>query len=207
MTSFEAKDKIITYIANFRPQKNHIFLLDVIENLPEEFKLILGGPLVSGGTYGAQSISLVDRIRKEIKARKLSARVELKVGFLDMSEYLKCTDVFCFPAWNEALGTPMIESLAAGVPVIGNVSERSFNQWIHHGENGFLCRLKDTTWAESIERAMLIERSQRGLFSEDITKIADNEVIDRGYFLLLKHLKAGNSHEKINVSKVLNQSC
>ena len=207
MTPFEAKHKIVTYIANFRPQKNHIFMLDVIENLPEEFKLILGGPLVSGGTFGAQSRSLVDKIRREIKARKLSGRVDLKVGFLDMSEYLKCTDVFCFPARNEALGTPMIESLAAGVPVIANVSERSFNQWIQHEKNGFLCPLKDTTWAEFIERAMLIEETQRVIFSQNITKIADNEVIDRSYFSLLQHLKIANRYDKINVSKVLNQSC
>ena len=101
----------------------------------------------------------------------------------------------------------MIESLAAGVPVIANISERSFEQWIHHSKNGFLSPLESPTWAQYIERAMLIPKKEREIFSQEITKIADNEVIDKVYFALLKDLKVGDRDEKINVSRILNANC
>ena len=43
LTNFSNDDIVMTHIATFIKQKNHIFLLDVLKKLPEKYKLYLGG--------------------------------------------------------------------------------------------------------------------------------------------------------------------
>ena len=42
LTNFSNDDIVMTHIATFIKQKNHIFLLDVLKKLPEKYKLYLG---------------------------------------------------------------------------------------------------------------------------------------------------------------------
>ena len=114
LTNFSNKDIILTHIASFMRQKNHIFVLDVLKNLPDKFKLYLGGPVES--FEHKKNFNLV---KEKITQLNLNNRVILFKGFVfNIEDYIKLSDVFLFPAWNEALGTPILEAQACGVPVV-----------------------------------------------------------------------------------------
>ena len=50
-TPFEMNDVILTSVAKFMPLKNQLFLIDVLNELPDQYKLILCGPLVKSGIH------------------------------------------------------------------------------------------------------------------------------------------------------------
>ena len=42
---FNENDKVLSIIANILPRKNQLFCLKLLNQLPENYKLIIGGPL------------------------------------------------------------------------------------------------------------------------------------------------------------------
>ncbi len=64
-------------------------------------------------------------------------------NFVKAEKYIKISDVYAMPAYNEGLGTPLLESIACGVPIVANSNEPSFKEWINNGENGYLEKLRE----------------------------------------------------------------
>ncbi len=202
-TPFKAFDKVLTYVAKFIPRKNHIFLIDVLNRLPNQYKLVLAGPLVSQGENKERDDCCVESIKKKIDDLKLNDRVFMNIGQVDMSEYLSLSDVFLFPSFNEALGTPMLESFGCGVPVIANNNESAFRQWIKNGNNGFLCELNAEEWAKAIRNIVETDDYKRKRISEDIYSQASSDVIDEGYIKIIRALVDVGYKGEINIEHVL----
>ena len=203
--SFGGGDKLIVYVAKFIGRKNHSFLIDVLKHLPDDFKLVLAGPpnVDSDSTSG---VTLAQMPTLEAKARALgvAGRLTITPELIDHAEYLAAADVSCFPSEDEAMGTPLLEAIAAGVPVVANAGESSFRQWITNAENGFLEPLDAQKWAKSIVAASEISATQRLKMSADINDQISTEVIDQRYKLLLDQLVESSPDEVINVKAVLN---
>ena len=126
LTNFSKKDIILTHIASFMKQKNHIFLLEVLKKLPEEYKLYLGGPVQND-----EHKKNFELVKNKITKLNLTDRVVITKGFTTkIDKYIKLSDVFLFPAWNEALGTPILEAQACGVPVVVNLIKGSTDLWV-----------------------------------------------------------------------------
>lgn len=196
--------KIVLYIAKFLDRKNHSFLIDVLKHLPDDFRLLLGGPpLMDNDLVPGLKRNELESL--EIKARSLgvSHRMKLKPGFLDMPEYLKIADVFCFPARDEGMGTPLLEAIASGVPVVANEEEPSFQEWIRPGDNGFLAPFDPEVWAEKIQTASGISLDQRKLMSVRILEVASVDAIDAQYFKMLEALSSSAPDEEFDVNDVL----
>jgi len=203
LTNFNDTDNIILYVAAFKPRKNHIFLLDVLDKLPEEYKLVLAGPADEAGRHELRDKQVIAEIRDPIDQLQLSNRVDLRIGFVDMAEFLSVSDVFCFPSWNEAMGTPLLESIASGVPVVANADENSFQEWIVNGENGFLCPLEPDDWATSIVDSVAMSPEKRRKAGDRILEEVSAEAIDRQYRSILRSITSSAEGEIMDIDEIL----
>lgn len=189
LSTFAADDLVITYIAKFRPSKNHSFLLDVLQQLPEKYKLILGGPLVDKGPEYEQHQANFQEISNKIDRLGLKLRIQLFADFVtNIEEFYQLSDVFAFPTLQEALGTPMLESVACGTPVVANNLAGVTDAWIKNGNNGYLSPMDAAVFAENIKKACSISRETLVLNSEKLISVAGTEAIDQQYITLIESL-------------------
>lgn len=186
LTKFSAGDKLLMYIAKYISRKNHAFLIDVLKLLPGEYKLFLGGPLVESGPNRAQNLNLYENILARVKNEGLEDRIEVKCGFYDnIDEYYRMADAFLFPTREEGLGTPMLESIASGVPVVANIIPGITDIWIKNNKNGFLSDLEARKFAEKIQAAVRIPQSQMKSEAEKLVDKAGTRAIDEQYYSLI----------------------
>jgi len=186
LTPFGADDKVVAYIAKFRKSKNHRFLLEVLLKLPKEYKLVLGGPLVEYGPEKERCEKLYEEMESFIEDNNLRERVALFHGFVEnMNEFYKLSDVYAFPTLEEGLGTPMLEAVACGVPVVANLIENVTDRWIRNGENGYVSETDADIFAENIVNASNFADERKVVESENILAVAGTSVIDKKYWELI----------------------
>ncbi|PZU62886.1 MAG: hypothetical protein DI540_25465 [Sphingobium sp.] len=102
-------DKVLVNCGRLSEQKNQKFIVDLMNKLPEEFKLrILGEG------------ELREEIQNYINENGLENRVKLvgEVSPQEVSNFLIAGDIFVFPSLYEAFGLAMVEAMAVGLPVI-----------------------------------------------------------------------------------------
>lgn len=103
-------DVIGVYVARFVSLKNHIFLLEVLKQMPrEDFKLLLLG---EGPEF--------ESFKEKAIAEGLDKRI-LTPGFIPNEKvplYLKASDVCFFPSKAEGFGVAIIEAMASGLPTV-----------------------------------------------------------------------------------------
>lgn len=110
------KDKLVLiHVGRFSEEKNHLFLLNLIEKLDNNVKLFLvgDGPL--------QNV-----IEKEIKKRNLKDKVIMLGKRKDIPELLCMSDIFLLPSKNEGFPVSVIEAQATKINCIlsNNVSKK-----------------------------------------------------------------------------------
>lgn len=196
--------KLVVYVAKYLTRKNHSFLIDVLANLSDGYALVLAGPpltdrdLVSG-LHQDQIHSLSERAA----ALGVANRVTISSGFVDMAQYLSAADVFCFPAEREGMGTPLLESLATGVPIVANADEPSFREWISDGNNGYLRPLNPKVWADAIVQASRFDNQARKAMANDVKSKISTDLIDNDYQKLLSAVAQSQPDDQINVAEIL----
>ena len=189
MTGFGTDKKLIAYIAKFRESKNHIFLLDVLKILPEDFVLYMKGPLVESGPLFDKDRSVFNSLKSKIDEYGLRKRVQLETGFFeDIEEYYQMADVYAFPSLSEGLGTPVLEAIACGVPVVSNNIPDVTDTWIKDGINGYLSEMDTAKFADKIMQSLSIGSDLFKLSSSEILNAAGTSVIDRKYIELINGL-------------------
>lgn len=108
-SSILKNDYLLCMIGSFTEQKNHLFILDVIKLLPNNFKLVLlgEGPL-----------------KKTIEMRIIELGLEKRVimmGFRkDIAAIIKSCDQVVVPSKWEGFGLIAVEAMACGKPVVCN---------------------------------------------------------------------------------------
>ncbi|WP_289731704.1 glycosyltransferase family 1 protein [Thomasclavelia cocleata] len=111
---------IIGHIGRFNKQKNHMFLIDIfneIQKMDKSARLILVG-------MGEEE----DRIRNKVKSLKLGESVKFLGVRSDIHQLMQVFDVFLFPSLFEGLPVTLIEAQAAGLPCI--ISDSITNQCV-----------------------------------------------------------------------------
>jgi glycosyltransferase involved in cell wall biosynthesis len=197
-------DVLIVYVAKYINRKNHAFLLDVLAMLPKRFKLVLAGPpLTDRDLVPGLRADQIPTLKHRAEALGVGDRVDISHGFVDMAEYLSAADVFCFPAEREAMGTPVLESISTGVPVVANADESSFQEWVVDGENGFLRPLEPASWAAAITEASAFDEIKRLAMSKAIEKSISTESIDDNYRKLLETVALSSPGQVMSVPEVL----
>jgi len=151
--------------------------------------LILAGPKVDSGPLLARDQQYFQSVIDAINDKKLQNRIQVIPQFIENPEtYIKASDVFLFPSTREALGTPVLEALACGVPVVTSKIAGVFDQWVEAGVNGFNLDFSPDLWAEKITVAVGFKREVMKQASQKILHIASTEVIDQEYYERMKQL-------------------
>jgi len=206
LTTFGDDDTVLVFVSKFRKSKNHEFLIDVIERLPDRFKLLLAGPLSSElDSVPGFSEESIKSFTQNIKDRGLADRISVQPGFVDAAKYMSAGDIFCMPPENEAMGTPLLEALATGLPSVANAEESSFREWVIEGENGYLRRLNADEWTAAVIEAEQFSEPRRKTIATDIARKVSSEIIDRDYMALFRAMIASEPGEIVDVEKVLSR--
>jgi glycosyltransferase involved in cell wall biosynthesis len=100
-----AREKVVLCVGVIQKRKNQALLMRAFRALPDDWTLVLAG---SQG-YGAESAlgGAGDRI--------------IITGYLDeeaLARWYARASIFAFPSLDEGFGMPLVEAMAAGVPVI-----------------------------------------------------------------------------------------
>lgn len=182
-------DVILLYLAKFMPLKNQLFLIDVMPYLPDNYKLMLVGPLIDSGPLLARDRGYYQSVLNAIARKGLEARVSINSQFIEKPEqYIKAADVFVMPSTREAFGTPVLEALACGVPIVANDIPGVFDQLVKDGVNGYICKLDHKEWSKKIILAARIDKDIMCFASQDVLNVASTKVIDYEYYNRLSSL-------------------
>jgi glycosyltransferase involved in cell wall biosynthesis len=124
---FGPDDLVLGCVGRVEPQKNPLFALKLLHQLPENVKLVWvgDGALRSEFERCAQTLGLAGRVRLE--GWRMDARQRM-VGF----------DVFTLPSEYEGFPFAVLEAMAAGLPcVVSDVD--GTREAVVDGATGFLC--------------------------------------------------------------------
>lgn len=182
LTLFSEDDYVICNISKFMPLKNQIILVNALQILPIQYKLLLIGPIVDSGPLANRDKKYLLKIEQLVASLGLQDRVIIKTGFFNnVDEYYQLSDVFAFPTTDEALGTPMLECLACAVPVVMTDIKGVSDTWIDNGINGYLCSLSANDIAEKISLTEKLDREALVLKSKKLMDFVSIGVIDDQY--------------------------
>ena len=110
---------VIGSIGRLSPEKNHLFMLDILEAILEEKPdarlVIIGSESASHEEYAAQ-------LKKSIHMRGLEKHVLSLGERKDAWRFYSAFDVFLFPSLREGFGIAAIEAQANGLPVFASAS-------------------------------------------------------------------------------------
>jgi len=185
---FGENDIVLCSVAKIIPQKNQIFLLDVLKQLDERYKLVIAGPKVEQGPLYERDRAYLDSIRSKIAALGLQSRVHLVTDYVESHIYMKASDLYMLPAYDEGFGTPMMEAIACGVPVVANADESCFAEWLEDGQNGYLRPLKPADWAEACRQAAAISPEKKLEEAKKIVNLAGQPPIYSRYIEKIRSL-------------------
>ena len=128
------KHRTIGMLAQFIPRKGHRFLIsaapEILSRCPEARILLFGkGPLQNS-------------IRQQCSSQQLGDKV-LFAGFRnDLERILPCLNIVVHPATLEGLGVSLLQSAAAGVPIVAT-RVGGIPEIIENGINGYLIEAGD----------------------------------------------------------------
>ncbi len=135
-------------VGSFKPQKNQIFLVDVIDELirrhADKYMFLFAG---SGDTLEA--------VRQAVHEKQLDSFVIFAGTVSNVDQLLQGLDVFLMPSLYEGLPVSAIEAQAAGLPCIisNNVTDE-----VALGETTYLDLDHPEEWVTAIEKYSLYNR-------------------------------------------------
>jgi glycosyltransferase involved in cell wall biosynthesis len=107
------RENIVLHVGAIQKRKNLVRLIEAFERLPPEWRLVLAG---SPNGYGAAEV--LDR--RAASAARDRILVTGYVSSAELAGWYARARIFAFPSLDEGFGMPVLEAMAAGVPVIAS---------------------------------------------------------------------------------------
>jgi glycosyltransferase involved in cell wall biosynthesis len=149
---------VVGTIGRLTEQKGYTYLIEaaslILEQIPQSFFLIIGDG------------ELADQLKHQAAQKEISSHVIFTGGRQDVEELLACMDLFVSSSLWEGLPTAILESMAAGVPIVATdipgIRELIRDQW-----NGWLVPAGDATSMARVIRVALKNVKSRREFSNN----------------------------------------
>lgn len=155
---------VVGHVGRFYAVKNHMFLLDVFNEIvkKKENSVLM---LVGGGG------EMQKPLEEKIKELGLWEKVIFTGVTSDVNSFLQTMDCFVFPSFNEGLGIVVIEAECLGIPCFIN---KTLSEELFINENVFGLSLDESPdrWADYI-----LQNSDKGIPE----KTSQDNIIKAGY--------------------------
>lgn len=106
---FSAKDYFLIQVSSFREQKDQTTLIRALNELPNNYKLILVG-----------TGPLLETSKNLVKTLGLKDRVKFLGNRMDIPALLKTADIVILSSYHEGLSLSSIEAMASGKPLVAS---------------------------------------------------------------------------------------
>ena len=136
---------IVLSVGELSHRKNHQVIIRALSRLPnkKEYAYVICGKEVAGSGFAQKLQDL---------AKELGVELYLLGHRSDIPQVMRCADIGAIPSVREGLGLAGIESLAAGVPLVGTAVQ-GIKDYIFPGDTGYLCAPYDVqAYADAIEK-------------------------------------------------------
>jgi glycosyltransferase involved in cell wall biosynthesis len=182
LTPFGQDDVLLVDLSIYIRRKNKEILPEMLARLPERYKLVIAGPLDGRGS------ELHTRILDRVAELGIQHRVHVQTGMVPAAEhYFQMADVFLFPSVSDGLGTPVLEALACGTPVVATRLPGVTDWWIRDGINGYLSDPTPEAFANAVLKAVEIPAETLDVKAEELRRVAATSVVDAAYYHHLHH--------------------
>jgi glycosyltransferase involved in cell wall biosynthesis len=104
------REKLILNVGALQKRKNIVRLVEAFETLAPPWQLVLAG------SHGYGAAEILARIEKSPARERI--KVTGYVSTYDLAGWYARASLFAFPSLDEGFGMPVLEAMAAGVPVI-----------------------------------------------------------------------------------------
>lgn len=144
---------MVLSVGELSDRKNHQIIIKALSKIKTDKKYVyvICGNGINGG-IAEQLRNLADE--KNVRLLLLGFR-------FDIPQLMKCSDVGAIPSIREGLGLSGIQSLAAGVPIVGT-DVQGIRDYVIHNETGLLCEAFDVdSFAEAIEQLASMSTQER----------------------------------------------
>lgn len=136
---------ILLYVGNIEQRRNPLFLIDILERLPEQYHLVIvgDGPLKNATV-------------EAVKQRNLSKRCTLtgKLAQSQLSSLYRQSSAFVLVSDYEIFGMVILEAMYFGLPVI-TTSTAGSQTLIDNLSDGIIIKHKDASiWANTIDNLL-----------------------------------------------------
>jgi hypothetical protein len=154
----EKKNKIImTSVGNINKTKNHLQLINFLENIRFPFKFyIVGKALLNQKNY-------YDMIKKKISLINKNQNSNIKIlqdkKHIDIKRVLNFTDIYILPSKSEGLSLSLVEAMSMEcICLVSNPSNHS--KLIKNGYNGFTFDLNLGSFLNKINKIKFLKKNE-----------------------------------------------
>lgn len=162
-------DILLGHVGLFNYQKNQEFLIDLIKQLDEKYKLVLIG---EGNLY--------NEFLQTVKDKKLEKRIMTIGAVSNVPDYLAAMDIFVLPSRFEGQPFVIIEALASGLPCI--ISAKVPKEIDITGNCNFV-PLEINDWVSSVRNTKIDDRSLKSIDNQKKLKQKGYDASESGHIL------------------------
>jgi len=155
---------VLTMIAGFRPQKDHLTLLlalSSLKNLNWKLQLLGDG-------------ELKESIERKVAELDLHNRVQFYGAVKDVFDYLSQTDVLILITHWEGLPISTLEGLAHGLPVVAT-DVAGVREQVINDENGFLTDHENVDSVKNALEKLILNQDLRDRFSKSSRQLFEDK--------------------------------
>ncbi|ADY52806.1 glycosyl transferase group 1 [Pseudopedobacter saltans DSM 12145] len=108
---YSLPDSFLLCVGTIEQRKNQLLILQALNQIPEDIKLVLVGKPTA---YKTELTTYIQTYNLENRVHFLE-----KVPFQDLPLIYQLANIFVYPSRFEGFGIPLLEAISAGVPAIG----------------------------------------------------------------------------------------